>query len=72
MLLRRMRPRDLREHSWTAVRQQIDRWLRRSVKFEVLLVRDSGSGKVVAEEYPLDFELDRQEQLRQLGFDEVD
>lgn len=72
LLVRRMRPRDLREHSWRAVRQQIDRWLRQSVKYEVLMVRESDSGKIVAEEYPLDFELDLQEQLRQVAVDEAD
>lgn len=72
LFVTRVRPRDLREHSWRAVRQRIDSWLQRSVKFEVVMVRESESGKVVVEEYPPDFELDREEQLRQLGFAEVD
>lgn len=64
-------PQNLREAAWAAVLQAVEQWLRDSIRYEVVAVKDS-EGKLILEgDFSEMLELRRQELLEHLGFEEL-
>ncbi|HLV00239.1 MAG TPA: hypothetical protein VKZ59_03175 [Acidobacteriota bacterium] len=64
-------PENLPEVAWAAVRKAIDKWLKASIRYDVVAVKDS-EGKLILEgSFSEVLELHRQELLEHLGFEEL-
>lgn len=65
------KPENLREVAWAAVRQAVEQWLRDSIRYEVVAVKNAEGELVLEGDYSELLELRRQELLEHLGFEEL-
>lgn len=64
-------PEELPEAAWIAVRQAVEQWLKASIRYEVVAVKDSEGNLILEGDFSEMLELRRQELLEHLGFEEL-